>query len=291
MCNPKSPCPDNGYRCLSSRFFPGEKQWFSGNICVAPTCLTDSDCPAYHLCPKGGPGQCKPIGDPALLIAVPVEQYQPIHNIQVPAGYSFDYLGIVAPNEANVLIDGVAVPSGTFYPLGAGYKIATRPIKDGAHRVTSNSAIGVSVYGFDDEVAYASHGGTGLKILWPGTLGEVGPPPDQDDLGGDIGLPDVPDSGEPTVTWEADIKSLVSLRCEPCHIGSGSSGELNMNTPDFVTTPSIACPDITMGEAMTLKVLPDPPCEGTVMPPTGDGDLLSVGEVKLIQDWVAAGYP
>ncbi|HIA01994.1 MAG TPA: hypothetical protein EYN66_08800 [Myxococcales bacterium] len=156
--------------------------------------------------------------------------------------------------------------------------------------MTSNSDIGVSVYGYDDEVAYGSHGGAKLRKLWAGTLGEVGPPADQSpDLGGDNGSNDTTDTVEPTVTWLADIKPLVTLRCEPCHIGSGESGELSLNTPDFVNTPSISCPDLTMGEALVLKIKPDAPCDGTVMPPTGV--LLDPAELQLIQEWVDAGYP
>jgi len=46
---------------------------------------------------------------------------------------------------------------------------------------------------------------------------------------------------------------------------------------------------VTMGEALLLKVEAEPPCTGTTMPPTGSP--VPESEVKLLEQWIEAGYP
>jgi len=68
--------------CLdSSECAPGYSCSFVSPECMidTPYCQTNSDCPGSHSCSCGDLGfcTCEPIGDPALILTAPVEQFRP----------------------------------------------------------------------------------------------------------------------------------------------------------------------------------------------------------------------
>lgn len=93
----------------------------------------------------------------------PAEQFRTEYVFLAPDAYLFDYVNVVAPKEAQVTIDGAPVK--TFVPLGAEFKVARVPIADGVHRVSGSLPVGITVYGFDDDVSYGYLGGTNLSDL------------------------------------------------------------------------------------------------------------------------------
>jgi hypothetical protein len=139
-----------------------------------------------------------PGGDPSLLIEPPIEQFRRDYVFLTPDKYAFDFVSIVAPPDAKVLLDETklsdlacqASPADGLTAAQRGQKeppfIAYRcqlgfatidPQKtspdnlspgiqnDGVHRITSDRPVGVVVSGFDSFVSYAYAGGTELRDL------------------------------------------------------------------------------------------------------------------------------
>jgi len=140
-----------------------------------------------------------PGGDPSLIIIPPIEQYRADYVFLTPDRYSFDFLRIMAPRSAHVLLDSASVatlPScqlerGTLLdqplPVASGYIVyhcqlsfpiidpaldaadALQPGEqsDGVHEVRSDQPIGVIVDGFDRNVSYGYAAGTELREIVP----------------------------------------------------------------------------------------------------------------------------
>ena len=104
------------------------------------------------------------IGDPAFTLAVPVEQYRDNYIVLTPADYVEDYLNIVAPNGAQITIDGQPVAGLT--PLGnTGFSTVQLTVADGVHRLESAQPFGLVSYGYNCDVSYAYPGGLNLENL------------------------------------------------------------------------------------------------------------------------------
>jgi hypothetical protein len=146
----------------------------------------------------GIPGNL-PGGDPSLIIVPPIEQYRADYVFLTPDLYAFDFLRIVAPRTARVLLDSVSVESlpgchlerGTVLdqplPAAFGYVVyhcqlsfpvidpslqaddALKPGEqsDGVHEVRSDQPVGVIVDGFDRNVSYGYAAGTDLREIVP----------------------------------------------------------------------------------------------------------------------------
>jgi IgGFc binding protein len=145
--------------------------------------------------PRGLPG-----GDPSTLFPSPVEQWRSDYVLLTPDKYVFDYLVIVAPSDAQVFVDGLALDStnsdvtasdgltaqsrGSPTPPYWTYRYQlSYPIidptaqppnnilpgkqNDGVHHIQSDQPVGVTAYGFDSYVSYAYAGGTQLTVINP----------------------------------------------------------------------------------------------------------------------------
>jgi hypothetical protein len=146
--------------------------------------------------PTGLPG-----GDPSLVIMPPIEQYRTSYVFLTPDKYSFDFIRIVAPRTASVLLDEqpVAQINGCQANDADGItdqaermKVGPSPFvvytcqlsfpiidpnkqapddlspglqNDGVHRVEASDKVGVVVDGFDAFVSYAYAAGTELETL------------------------------------------------------------------------------------------------------------------------------
>ncbi|HEY0469824.1 MAG TPA: IgGFc-binding protein, partial [Polyangiaceae bacterium] len=146
--------------------------------------------------PTGFPG-----GDPSLIIVPPIEQFRNSYVFLTPDKYSFDFIRIVAPRSAVVVLDGRSVdeingctafdadgisdaarrklvgPSPFLvyecqlsFPIIDPNKVAPDNLSpgaqnDGVHRVESNEKVGVLVDGFDSYVSYGYAAGTELEFI------------------------------------------------------------------------------------------------------------------------------
>jgi hypothetical protein len=146
--------------------------------------------------PRGLPG-----GDPSFVIVPPIEQYRSSYVFLTPDKYNFDFIRVIAPAGATILLDGVALETlGCSRAAADGLSDAQRngappelfvhrcqlsfpritpaaddPTQrlapglqnDGVHRLESNRAIGLLVDGFDAFVSYGYAGGTQLEQIVP----------------------------------------------------------------------------------------------------------------------------
>jgi hypothetical protein len=140
------------------------------NECTPPTCATDANCPGGHVCveldPLFGNKSCYPIGDPALILAVPIAQWQNEYVFLTPDSYAEDYVTIVTQTGIDVTLDGVTLPSNSFQTVtGTSYRAYRQLVNDGVHRISANGPISISVYGYDRDVSYGYPGGLGLSSL------------------------------------------------------------------------------------------------------------------------------
>ena len=106
-------------------------------------------------------------GDPAMTVAVGVDQYRDDYLFHAPTNYEKNFVNITAPMGANVTLDGAAV--GGFAPIGGtGFGVARVQLSnagDGNHRVSSNLPVGISVYGYGQYTSFWYPGGLNLELL------------------------------------------------------------------------------------------------------------------------------
>jgi len=138
-----------------------------------------------------------PGGDPSLMMIPPIEQARPDYVFLTPDKYAFDFVSVIAPPEAIILLDdaeltpeqceiapadglteaerGSASPPLLVYRCQLSSAIvdtSTDPPtiteglqNDGVHRIVSDYPINVTVMGFDSFVSYAYAAGTELREI------------------------------------------------------------------------------------------------------------------------------
>jgi hypothetical protein len=142
--------------------------------------------------PRGLPG-----GDPSLLVVPPREQYRNDYVFLTPDKYAFDFVTIVAPPDAVVVMDEVELseqlclitPTDGLtdeergdeplelitYTCQLSYAtiepetgdVLEGEQNDGVHRIVATVPLGVTVFGFDAYVSYAYAAGTELREIAP----------------------------------------------------------------------------------------------------------------------------
>ncbi|MEE2757853.1 MAG: IgGFc-binding protein [Myxococcota bacterium] len=105
-------------------------------------------------------------GDPAFILAVPVEQFRPDFVFLAPDKYQFDYVSVTAPVDSNVFFDDIPIMDG-WEPVGDGseWRVARFQIGDGVHFLDADQPISVIVYGYDQYVSYGYPGGLNLDVV------------------------------------------------------------------------------------------------------------------------------
>ncbi len=146
---------------------------------------------------QGVPGIPKqyPGGDPSLITVPPVEQYRRDYIFLTPDKYAFDFVTIVAHVDAEILLDGAALPktcttqlidaslvasnaaaaadwvaircqlSFPIVTAGPASQVFAGEQHDGVHTLVSTREMGIVVYGFDRFVSYAYVGGLNLQVI------------------------------------------------------------------------------------------------------------------------------
>ncbi|MEM9696013.1 MAG: IgGFc-binding protein, partial [Myxococcota bacterium] len=163
--------------------------------------LADADFPVHAIqvmasqdavnIPRELPG-----GDPSLLVVPPREQFRERYVFLTPDKYAFDFISIIAPRDATVVLDDAfvsdqqcevrptdglsveergedVVPELFTYTCQLSFAVVdpttgdiTEGVQnDGVHRVESDRAVGVIVFGFDRFVSYAYAAGTELQEI------------------------------------------------------------------------------------------------------------------------------
>jgi hypothetical protein len=136
--------------------------------CVPPPCTNDSQCPQGHICaslPLAGL-VCQPIGDPAMILAVPIEQWRTNYVFLTPDSYAQDYINVVTEVGATVKLDGNLISAQQFEQVpGSQYQVFRTLVADGVHRISADKPAAITVYGFDKDVSYGYPGGLGVEKL------------------------------------------------------------------------------------------------------------------------------
>ena len=106
-------------------------------------------------------------GDPAMTLAVPVEQYRTSYLVHAPTNYTDSLANIVAPTGAAISVDGVPIANWT--AIGAtGYSVARVVLSnagDGNHDLVGDEPFGIQVYGYGQYTSYWYPGGQNLDIV------------------------------------------------------------------------------------------------------------------------------
>lgn len=115
-------------------------------------------------------------GDPTMMLLAAVEQFQDRYVFLMPQGYATNFVTVVAPLDAQVTLDGAAIPpliaSGELDGVAYGYVHASA--QAGPHVIESETPFGIIASGHADDVSYGYVGGSGVaKIAEPPPL----PPP------------------------------------------------------------------------------------------------------------------
>ncbi len=123
-----------------------------------------------RICNQGiDAGNPTGIGDPAMTLAVPTRQFRKDYVVLAPQRYAQDYLNIVAPTGATILLNGQPIAPVQFQPVGSqgAYVQATVQVNAGFHKLVGNAPFGVISYGYDCHVSYAYPGGLNLEAIVP----------------------------------------------------------------------------------------------------------------------------
>lgn len=114
--------------------------------------------------------------DPFMMLVQPVEQYLASYVVMSPAGYSGQYVNVIAPDAAlgSITLDGGVIPAASFAPIGSsgfsGVQIAS--LSAGSHVLKGPLAFAVLVYGFSSFDGYGYPGGLSLDPV--AAVGAVG---------------------------------------------------------------------------------------------------------------------
>ncbi|MCY1056281.1 IgGFc-binding protein [Nannocystis sp. SCPEA4] len=117
----------------------------------------------YMVGQSGGYGT----SDPAMLLAVNPLQWRDNYLFHASTTWLANYVDIIAPLNAAVSVDGVAV--GGWQPIGASqYQVAHVKLSnagDGSHTITGDVGVGIGVYGVQDYGSYWYPGGLDLDLI------------------------------------------------------------------------------------------------------------------------------
>ena len=121
---------------------------------------------AGNTCP--GLPQC--VGDPAMVLVPPTDQFRSSYRFLVPDSYTQNFLNVVSAPGAQIMLDGTVI-SGPSIPTGATLVTHTLSVTPGAHEIhgaTDADRFEITVYGVAPYTSYAYPGGLDLAPITPG---------------------------------------------------------------------------------------------------------------------------
>jgi hypothetical protein len=107
------------------------------------------------------------VGDPAMAMAVPTEQFRSSYLFHAPTTYEYNYVNVVAPTGATVTLDGANVAGWTVIG-NTGHSLARVELSNngnGNHNISSTENFGITVYGYGVDTSYWYPGGLDLSII------------------------------------------------------------------------------------------------------------------------------
>jgi hypothetical protein len=121
------------------------------------SCVKNADCPNIQEANDAK------TGDPAMIMNLATDQYMNEYIFLVPDKYKSNYVNIVAPTGAPMLLNGAPIAAGDFKAIAAGWSGARIAVQQGVNKLTAEAPVGLLVYGYADFVSYGYPGGAALK--------------------------------------------------------------------------------------------------------------------------------
>ena len=112
-------------------------------------------------------------GDPSMAVAVPRAQYRDNYIFAVSRTYDYNFVNVVAPRGATVLLDGEALSDAAFVEIGTtGFGVARHllPSDRDVFRMEGTAPFGIVVYGYGAFTSYMYPGGLDLKKIAPAII-------------------------------------------------------------------------------------------------------------------------
>jgi hypothetical protein len=119
---------------------------------------------------SGGTALPSSQGDPSQSFAVTVEQYRTRYVFLAPTDYHTNYVDVIAPSGAKIILDSTDVTgkltpiSGTTFLVG---RLELVNAGDGSHVLTADQPVGIQVLGYGDYTTYMYPGGLNLGEIAP----------------------------------------------------------------------------------------------------------------------------
>lgn len=103
------------------------------------------------------------IGDPAFVLAVPIERFRDDYHLLVPEDYERDFITMIRPAGVEITLDGNPVDDGEFEPVGSGeFETGYVEVEAGVYVLESDEPFGAVVHGLDNAVSYGYPGGLNM---------------------------------------------------------------------------------------------------------------------------------
>lgn len=104
------------------------------------------------------------VGDPAMSLLVPTEQYRTSYAFLAPDTYSQSYIDVAIPMGAQVYLDGAPITA-RLTPSAPPMMTGRLAISTGAHSIRADRPFGLYVYGFGSYTSYMYPGGLDLTHI------------------------------------------------------------------------------------------------------------------------------
>lgn len=110
------------------------------------------------------------LGDPSLTIFPPVEQYRDTYLFLIPTSWNKNFIVLGGPKGGEYTLDGQPLTGCMVTSIGAidgvDYESVVCPVSEGAHRIQSKAAFGLTVYGYGAVGSYAYSGGADVEPIY-----------------------------------------------------------------------------------------------------------------------------
>ena len=104
------------------------------------------------------------IGDPAMALGIPLEQWRNSYTFLAPETFPENYINVIAGENQAILLDGELI--GGWQPIEGTYMFSTRiNIEGGQHNIEGQLPFGVLVYGYAVYTSYIYPGGLDLTEI------------------------------------------------------------------------------------------------------------------------------
>ena len=114
--------------------------------------------------PMGG------LGDPSQSMVASVEQYRTKYVFLAPDDYDTSFIDVIAPSDAQLVLDHATVNYGSKSPIADGYdvwRVGLLNTANGAHTLEASTGVGIQVLGYGLYTSYQYPGGLNLKRIAP----------------------------------------------------------------------------------------------------------------------------